>query len=411
MKNVTEFISELKRALKKNFSMYDKVWVERLRKFDSELMFNAIIAISLEREGSNYRLLYDRLFSFDITSAKEFSASSFSKARRKLPFELFVDLSQWVYSFHTIPKSEKWLGLSIFAIDGTVIDLPDELEFEGFDNHQNEESEQPQALASVLYDLQKGMVYDAIVSQHFDERLNAKVLLKSLPDDSLLICDRGYNSFEFFYDAEEAGVKLLLRMPEAQAPVELRAFIKSNSLDEIVSMTLSKPSERKMIRRGYKPRPVTVRAIKYYIDGQRFLAITTLLDDEVSRSTLASLYWCRWDIEECFKLEKEKLGLENFRSKHLQGILQEFWAIQLLQNIARALIICQSNFKSKKSDRTEISMFGVCKLLKTHLFKLLIEVSGQLAERIARLERAIQKITHKYRGGRTTPRGRLHVTQ
>lgn len=404
MKNVTEFIANLRGVLKKNFATYDNVWVTRRRKFDTELMFFAITSLCLEREATNFRLLYDRLFSFDLATAVEFSASAFSKARRKLPFELFVDLSQWIYSFHQIPNSQKWLGMNVFAIDGTVINLPSKLEEEGFECFNDDESDLPQALASVLFDLQKGMTYDAVVSQHNDERLNAKTLLKSLPDDSLLICDRGYNSFEFFYDAESENVKLLMRMPEAQAPVELREFIRSDSKDEIISMTLSKPSERKLIRRGYEPRPVTVRAIKYFVKGERYVAVTTLLDEGITRSMLASMYWCRWDIEECFKLLKEKLELETFRAKHLQGILQEFWAAQFLQNCARAISICSAGFKSKEKKRREISTFGICKLMRTHLFKLLLEGQERILARIIRLEQALAKITHSFRRGRSYPR-------
>ncbi len=404
MRNMTDFISELRCTLKRNFAVYDAVWISRMRKFDSELMFYAITALCLDRTSTNLRLLYDHLQAAEVLSSKKFSASAFSKARCRLPFELFVDLSQWVYSFHSIPTDQKWLGMNVFALDGTILDLPHELEKDGFECFNDDESDSPQALASVLYDLQKGMVYDAIFSQHYDERANAKILLKSLPEDSLLICDRGYNSFDFFYDAENEGVKVLLRMPEAQAPVELRSFIKSDEVDSLVTMTLSKPSERKLIRRGYTPRPITVRAIKYYIDGQRYVAVTSLLTDEIPASILASLYWCRWDIEECFKLVKEKLGLENFRSKHIQGILQEFWAIQFLQNCARAISICASNFKSKLKDRVEISMFGICKLLKTHFMKLLNESRDDLVDRIERIEEALTKITYRFRGGRSYPR-------
>ncbi len=404
MKITSEFISEFRKNLKKICAMYDRVWVTRRRKFDTELMFWAIASQVLDRGASNYRLLYDHLMTLKVESVVQFSASSYSKARRKMPFEVFADLAQWVYRFTEIPQNQKWLGLNVFAIDSTVITLPKELEREGFESFHCDDSESPQAMATVLFDLQKGMVYDSIFTQHNDERGNAKVLLKSLPDNSLLICDRGFTGFDFLYDLESENVQVIARMPEAGSPTELQEFIDSDSDDEIISMTLSKPTERKMLRRGYIPRPVTVRAIKYFIGKSRFIAITTLLDEGISKNVIASMYWCRWDIEECFKLKKEKLKFENFRAKHLQGILQEFWAMQFIVNFTKALIIFKSGTKSKEENRREISPFGVCKVLKIRFFNLVNLTCDQILEEVGKIERAFEMITHKFRSGRRYPR-------
>jgi hypothetical protein len=321
-----------------------------------------------------------------------------------MPFELFSDVSQWVYKFHQIPQDQKWLGLNVFAIDGTRINLPKELEAEGFDCSGDDESEFPQAHATVVFDLQKGMIYDSILSQHIDERVSASLLMKGLPDNSLLICDRGFTGFDLLYDAESEGVDLLIRMPESSAPEGLQEFIDSDNDDEIITMTQSIDVERKLLRRGYRLRPITVRAIKYYIGETRFVAITTLLDEEISKNTLSSMYWCRWDIEECFKIKKEKLKLESFRSKHLLGILQEYWAMQLLYNLGRVCAICIEGTKTKLEDRVEISLFGVLKLLRVHLINMIYCGKSVLRSRIERVERALRKVRHKFRGGRHYPR-------
>ena len=404
MRIVSEFISEFRKFFKKICAMYDRVWITRRRKFDTELMFWAIASQVLDREASNFRLLHDHLRMLKVQSVVDFAASSYSKARRKMPFEVFADLSQWVYKFIEVPQNKKWLGLNVFAIDGSVVNLPKELETEGFDSFHGDDYEGPQAMLSALFDVQKGMIYDSILSQHNDERGNAKILMNSLPEDSLLICDRGYTGFDFLHDAAEQKVKVLVRMPVSTAPVELQGFIKSDLDDEIVTMTLSKPSERKLIRRGYTPSPVTVRAIKYWIKETKYVAITTLFDVQVSKNTLASMYWCRWDIEECFKLKKSKMGLENFRSKHLSGILQELWAIQFIMNFAKGLIILKSGFKTKRKERREISPFGVCKMLRIRFFRFLGLSERRLLLEIEYMEKAFDKITHSFRADRTYPR-------
>ncbi|RYZ55903.1 MAG: IS4 family transposase [Proteobacteria bacterium] len=400
MKNLDEFISEFRPQLKKICSVYDRLWVTRRRKFDSGIMFSAILTQTLDRDSTNYRLIFDRMIESNVSSDLEFSASSYSKARRRMPFEIFSDVSQWVYKFHEVPQNQKWLGLNVFAIDGTRINLPKELEADGFDYSGDDESEFPQAHATVLFDLQKGMIYDSILSQHIDERGSASLLMKGLPDNSLMICDRGFTGFDLLYDAESEGVKILMRMPESSAPEGLQEFIDSDNEDEIITMTQSIDVERKLLRRGYKLRPITVRAIKYYIGQSRFIAITTLLDEEVSKNTLSSMYWCRWDIEECFKIKKEKLKLESFRSKHLLGILQEYWAMQLLYNLGRVFAMCIEGAKSKLKNRVEISLFGVLKILRVHLLKIIYCPKLALDSRILRVERAMRKVRHKFRAGR-----------
>lgn len=397
---VTDFISEFRKYLKKICAMYDRVWVTRRRKFDTELMFWAIASQVLDRDSSNYRLLYDHLHMMKVEKAVEFSSSSYSKARRRMPFEVFVDLAQWVYKFVEIPQNKKWLGMNVFAIDSTVINLPKEMIKDGYNSFNEEGDEGPQSMATVLFDLQKGMIYDSIFTQHNDERGNGRILLDSLPDNSLLICDRGFTGFDFLFDAESKGVKVLIRMPVSTAPLELQEFIDSEDDDEIVTMTQSLPSQRKLLRRGYIPRPVTVRAIKYMIGNTLYVAITTLLDEEISLNILASMYWCRWDIEECFKLKKDKLQLENFKSKHLQGILQEFWAMQFIINFAKVLIIFKSGSKSKEENRIEISAFGVCKLLRIRFFEMFNFCKSRLLEEVTKIERAFEKITHKFRSDR-----------
>lgn len=404
MKNIAAFIGDFRPFLKSICSAYDRVWVTRRRKLGSEVMFSAILSQTLDRDSLNYRIIYDKLMETKAASFQDFSASSYSKARKKMPFDIFVDVSQWVYNFHQISQSRKWLGMNVFAIDGTRIDLPKELESDGFECSNDEESEFPQAHATVLFDLQKGMIYDSVFSQHTDERGSAKILMQSLPDNALLICDRGFTGFEMLYEAERLGVKLLIRMPESTAPTELQEFIESDESDEIIDLTMTIDKERKLLRRGLEIRPVTVRAIKYFIGETRFIAITTLLDEEISTNNLASMYWCRWNIEECFKIKKEKLKLEAFRSKHLEGVLQEFWAMQLIYNLGRAISICIEGTKTKLKDRVEISLFGVLKLFRTHLLHLLYGTKSSLRTRIARLENAVRKIRQKFRDGRQYPR-------
>ncbi|HYX37259.1 MAG TPA: transposase [Oligoflexus sp.] len=180
-----------------------------------------------------------------------FAPSSLSDARKKLPPYLFVDLPQWIYRFlATKFKHEKWFGRDIFAMDATKIILPKQLEKEGFDD-MGSGCYYPLAMITGLYDVRLGLVYDSVVSQHADEQLAAEALIPSMRDGSLVIFDRGYFSYRLIQVLSEAKVDFIIRLSKASAPVELREFFeKQNQNDEIVSISPSEPSERKILRQG-----------------------------------------------------------------------------------------------------------------------------------------------------------------
>lgn len=410
MKDLSLFISELRQHLNRLFAAYDKVWLSRRRKLDSKHMFSAIFAQVLGKDSTNARLIAGHIETLAETAFSDFSASSFSKARRRFPFEFFVDLCQWIYKFHEVPEAKKWFGYSFFALDSTKFTVPKELEGDGFDSMNDCDSYYPQAMLTAMFDLQLGMIYDSIVSQHNDERANAIQLFPGLPKNSVVICDRGFPSFDLMYEAEKAGVKLLMRIGKDMAPEELADFIESDRDEEVIVLTPSLPSERKALRHGHNPIPIEVRAIKYLIKDSLFIVITTMMDSEVSKEDLARLYWTRWDIEEQFKLSKIGLKLEDFKAKHIHGVLQEVWATQALTAICRSLAICTKGPKEKRNIQKDHSTLGIAKLLKPSLLRMLFCSKHALIALTERLRKGLERTLVKNRPGRTFERkskGRL----
>lgn len=410
MKDLKLFINELRQHLNKLFVAYDKVWLSRRRKLDSKHMFSAIFAQVLGKDSSNARLISGHIESLAETAFSDFSASSFSKARRRFPFEFFVDLCQWIYRFHELPESKKWFGYNVFALDSTKFTVPKELEDDGFDSMNDCESYFPQAMLTALFDLQLGMIYDSVVSQHSDERANAIHLFSGIPEHSVVICDRGFPSFELMYEAEKSDIKLIMRIGKDMAPEELAEFIESDSDEEVIVVTPSLPTERKALRRGYTPAPVEVRAIKYRVKDSLFIIITTLTDSEMSKEDLARLYWARWDIEEQFKLSKIGLKLEDFKAKHINGVLQEVWATQALTAICRSLAICAKGTKDKKIIQKNHSTLGIAKILKPLLLRMMFCSKATLLALTDRIGKGLERTLVKTRPGRTFERkskGRL----
>jgi Transposase DDE domain len=412
MKFVDVFLRDFRQFLNKLCETYDKVWVVRLRKFNTKLMLSAIFAQILNKDATNYRLIFNHLEMALGLPSIEFSASSFSKARRRFPAEFFVDVSQWIVSYFKISSADRWFGYSIFAIDSSKIDLPKELEGEleedgpqDFDSMNDCDSYYPKGMYTVVYDLQRAMIYDSVFSQHADERLNACLLLDGLPNMSLLIADQGFPSFELLYQAQKKKIKVLFRIPKTQAPEELLEFAESDSRDEIIHITPSIPSERKSLKQGLCPTPLEVRAVKYEVGTTDFLVITTLLDEEISSTDIANLYHARWDIEEAFKLTKCGLKLENFKSKHIDGVLQELWASQVISVLSSAISMACSGSRTKIPGRVEPSKLGIIKILRCSLLKVIVGCEKFLDFTIESICRGLEKTKTRVRGNRSYDRG------
>jgi len=336
--------------------------------FNTRLLPISILTLIADRASSSYKLLSSFIAAESNEGgghiSPEFCSASFSVARKKLSPYFFVDLSQWVYRYLLKEVSSNlWFGKHIFAIDGMKVVLPKKLEDDGFDD-MDSGSYYPLGMISSLFNLQLGIAYDVVLSQHADERTSAQALLPSLTDDSILIADRGYFSFELLHAAAHENVDLILRVSQAGCPNEISDFFKSNSKELIVSLTSSPPTQRKALRKGFGVAPVTVRLISYTRKKKRFVLLTTLLDPQISASDIANLYGCRWDIEEHFKLLKEQMNIQKFKAHSLAGVLQEIFATIFMATIAQASVVLAKSSKIKQKKRMNYSLSSIVKSLR-----------------------------------------------
>lgn len=409
MNNLDHFIADFREHLNQMYSSWDKTWIRRKRVFDTRLMFSAIMSMIIDPKGLNYRLLSSVLkFQSALAGACEparFCASSFFNARKRFSPYFFVDVSQWVYSYVAARHShDLWFGYRIFAIDSSSITLPKELEKDGFDSMNDCDSYYPMGMLTTILDLKLGLTYDSILSQHGDERANAYLLIKGLPEDSVLICDRGYFSFDFVYQAQKEKIDLIMRISRENSPVEIRDFIDSGSRQAILNITPSIPTERKSIRSGHMPKPIELRLISCKVKNSVVIIATTILDKSIKSDDIFNLYGARWGIEEEYKLLKTGLEVEKFRSKNLNGILQEIFASLLLMNLAHAIITLEKGPKIKLKERLEYSVLGAIKTIKWVAGFLFAAASEKMSTCLRFFENGISCGKTRHRAGRTYPR-------
>ena len=92
-----------------------------------------------------------------------FAPSSVCEARQKLTEQIFVDLNNCLILQFGNKKH------NIFAVDGSRLNLPKELEMVGY-KKCNKEAHYPQGLISCLYNIDTQVVHDFCLTKKLNER-------------------------------------------------------------------------------------------------------------------------------------------------------------------------------------------------------------------------------------------------
>jgi hypothetical protein len=254
---------------------------------------------------------------------------SYSEARQKVKVEAFVRLLDESASVMLENTNAKWHGYRVFAVDGTKIQLPTDKKLLDYYGGLGKNIDAPTAQASTLYDVLNDIVVTAEIRPlAYDERTIAKAHLevcqKLLPDErKLVIFDRGYPSFELIEILESMGFKYVMRVK--------RAFNK-----DVDSQT--KRDGYVWLKQGEKR--IHVRVIKFLLDsGEEEVLLTNIADRRLGKNVFKKLYFMRWPIETKYDIVKNKLEIENFNTRTIEGVQQDFYATMLLANFVAAAAI------------------------------------------------------------------------
>ena len=251
---------------------------------------------------------------------------SYSEARKKLNVWAFVRLMDESAAVMLENTSKTWHGYRVFAIDGSKMQLPTDKKLLAHYGGMGKNGKTPTAQASILYDVLNDIVADAAIRPLADdERTIAKAHIEAcharLPDGKkLVIFDRGYPSFGLMEMLETMGFKYVIRVR--------RAFNK-----EVDSQ--KKADGDVWLTQGGKR--MRVRVIKFVLDsGEEEVLLTNISDGRLGKKAFKNLYFMRWPIETKYDMVKNKLQIENFSSRTVEGVQQDFYATMLLANFVAA---------------------------------------------------------------------------
>ncbi len=167
-----------------------------------------------------------------------------------------------------------------------------------------------------------------------NEREELKALLPFIPAGGVLLCDRGYPSYDLIDSVQrQYSGYWLFRCPAQSTFPAVERFVQSGRKPALI--TLQPP----------KGEAIPVRAIRLQSpDGSLSVLLTNLLDEiRFPAEAMVALYFRRWAVETQYRDEKTSLDIETFHSHTENGIRQELFAILLVAVIARILRVLMTD--------------------------------------------------------------------
>ncbi|HGG58186.1 MAG TPA: IS4 family transposase [Nannocystis exedens] len=241
--------------------------------------------------------------------------------------------------------AHRWRGLAVFGVDGSTFRVPDtdeNREAFGLPGSGRGQAGYPQVRLVALMALRSHLISAAAFGpcrgKKNGESSLAQQLWPQLPDDSLVIVDKGFIDYGLFYrlshdeDGSPSGKHWLVRAKKNGSWKTLKAF---GPGDELVELNIRSHARKD----PSLPTKMVARAIRYQVKGYRpQTLLTSLVDPEQYPPTeVAALYHERWEIELGYDEVKTHMleRQEALRSKKAEGVEQELWGILLAYNLVR----------------------------------------------------------------------------
>ena len=308
-------------------------------------MINGSVQSELSRF---FQVIQDKHITTDCVTT-----SAFTKARKKFSYTAFKALNSCLATtFYESSFVQRWYGLRLLAVDGSITNLPDRKALYAYFGKARSLSSRPSARVSQLYDVINKISVDVQVSPHSTgERELAVKHLECVGSDDLVLYDRGYPAVWLFILHQQKNVNFCMRAT-MDSRNEIKNFMNSDKNDAVVTLPCIEKSLRKCRKVGLPTSPIDVRMIKVKLKcGETEILITSLLDNKkYPHKVFFNLYHQRWFIEEDYKLMKSRLEMENFSGLSVEAVKQDIHAKVLTKNIA-AIAVLEADLIAKEKHR------------------------------------------------------------
>lgn len=244
---------------------------------------------------------------------------------------------------------------------------------------------------NALYDLCARTYVNAIIQPARLENENKAMcdLIDSYKGtrNTIFIADRGFENYNIFAHAEQAGTFYLIRAKDILSNGIVSSMKKQlpknqDIFDEKVSITLTRkqtkdvktnPDRYRIIMKATAFDYLDLHCNKFYEMRMRIVRfpisedsyeciITNLPQDTFPVETIKQLYHMRWGIETSFRELKYAIGLTRFHSKKTEYIKQEIWARLILYNFCE--IITTRVIVQQKANRKHLYQLNYTRAIR-----------------------------------------------
>lgn len=324
-----------------------------------KLPFETVVQILLSMGGNS---IYKELLEAQGYNVNTATAAAFVQQRDKiLPFTFEFLLHEFTQSFQDV---KRYKGFRLLAVDGSDLHIatdPDNTDTY-FQNHPDEKGFNLLHL-NAMYDLCNRLYVDACIQpsrrENENKALAGMVDRSRIKDATIVIADRGYESYNTFAHIEQKGWNYVIRVKDIGSNGILSGLHlpESEEFDVMVQriLTRKQTTEVKSHPELYrfipanstfnfldlhtnKFYPIYFRVVRFEISEDSYeTVITNLNQDDFPPKELKYMYGKRWGIETSFRDLKYAVGLTSFHSKKVEYITQEIYARMVMYNYSEII--------------------------------------------------------------------------
>ncbi|WP_053372664.1 IS4 family transposase [Paenibacillus sp. FJAT-27812] len=324
-----------------------------------KLPFETVMQLLISMGGNS---LYKELLEsqgYDVNTA---TASAFVQQRNKILPSAVEFLFHEFTESHTDIKDYR--GYRLLAVDGSDLHIAtDPADKDTYFQSQPNTKGYNLLHLNTAYDLCNRLYVDAIVQPrrlcNEGRALAAMVDRSPIKGKTIVVADRGYESYNNFAHIERKGWNYVIRVKDLDSNGILSGLRlpASGAFDIDVHLTLTKKQtkEIKAHPEMYKfvPStstfdfldvqdnlyyPISFRVVRFILpSGGYETVITNLFAADFPPNEIKSIYNMRWGIETSFRALKYTVGLTSFHAKKQEFIVQEIFARMIMYNFAEMM--------------------------------------------------------------------------
>lgn len=326
----------------------------RKKKLSFETMMQLLISMG---GNSIYKELLESQ-DYDVNTA---TTSAFVQQRNKiLPSAVECLFHKFTQTYKDI---KDYRGYRLLAIDGSDLHIAtDPADKNSFFQSQPGTKGYNLLHLNAAYDLCNRLYVDALVQprrlSNEGRALATMVDRSPIKSKTIVIADRGYESYNNFAHIERKGWNYVIRVKDLDSSGILSSLRlpDSGEFDRDIHLILTRKQTKAFkAYPGYKflpsnstfdfldshenmVYPLSFRVVRFVLhDGAYETVITNLTAADFPPDELRSLYRMRWGIETSFRALKYTVGLTSFHAKKQAFIAQEIYARMILYNFAEMM--------------------------------------------------------------------------